>query len=75
MAHPRSLLGIENLSDEEITSILESARHMDLVRPEPILSMRRIALLFYEPSTRTRVSFEMAAKALGVTTYVVQATA
>jgi aspartate carbamoyltransferase catalytic subunit len=36
---------------------------------------RRIALLFYEASTRTRVSFEFAAKAMGATTTVIHATA
>src|SRR5438105_7836257 len=48
---------------------------MTLERAKPLLAGRRIVLLFYEPSTRTRVSFEMAAKALGATTYLVQATA
>lgn len=89
MPHPRSLLGIETLSNDEIVSILEAARAMSPDpapaprskrpttkdhRPTTLLG-RRIALLFYEPSTRTRVSFEMAAKALGATTYLVQATA
>jgi aspartate carbamoyltransferase catalytic subunit len=44
-------------------------------RPRPLLRDRRIALLFYESSTRTRVSFEFAAKALGAITTLVQATA
>lgn len=75
MTHPGSLLGIETLSREEIASILESARRLGLANPQPLLTGRRIVLLFYEPSTRTRVSFEMASKALGATTYLVHATA
>lgn len=75
MTHPGSLLGIESLSCDEIFSILESARRFSLASPQPLLGGRRIVLLFYEPSTRTRVSFEMAAKALGASTYLVHATA
>jgi aspartate carbamoyltransferase catalytic subunit len=44
-------------------------------RPRPLLHGKRIALLFYEPSTRTRVSFEFAAKLLGTHTSVINATA
>jgi aspartate carbamoyltransferase catalytic subunit len=43
--------------------------------PPPVLRGKRIALLFYEPSTRTRVSFEFAAKALGGHISVITATA
>ncbi|HKD92083.1 MAG TPA: aspartate carbamoyltransferase catalytic subunit [Terriglobales bacterium] len=75
MIHSRSLLGIETLSNEEIAALLVSAKNFDVDHPQPLLSGRRIVLLFYEPSTRTRVSFEMAAKALGATTYLVHATA
>jgi aspartate carbamoyltransferase catalytic subunit len=42
--------------------------------PRPLLRGKRIALLFYEPSTRTRVSFEFAAKLLGTHTSVINAT-
>jgi aspartate carbamoyltransferase catalytic subunit len=41
--------------------------------PRPLLRGKRIALLFYEPSTRTRVSFEFAAKLLGTHTSVISA--
>src|SRR5438067_26848 len=65
----RSLLGIEKLSAEQITAYLKLARRMQSQRkPRPILRDRRVALLFYEASTRTRVSFEFAAKALGAAT-------
>jgi aspartate carbamoyltransferase catalytic subunit len=75
MIHSRSLLGIETLSNEEIAALLVSAKNFDVDHPQPLLSGRRIVLLFYESSTRTRVSFEMAAKALGATTYLVHAMA
>jgi aspartate carbamoyltransferase catalytic subunit len=44
-------------------------------RVRPLLRGKRIALLFYEPSTRTRVSFEFAAKLLGTHTSVISARA
>src|SRR5215470_2323590 len=75
MKKSRSLLGIEQLDRDEINGVLRLARRMQVRRPRPLLRDRRIALLFYEPSTRTRVSFEFAAKALGAITTVVHATA
>ena len=71
----RPLLGIEHLSAEEITYLLRLARRFDGKPARPLLRNRRIALLFYEASTRTRVSFEYAARALGATTAVIHATA
>ena len=75
MARPRSLLDLEHLSAGDITSILQLARKMQLRPPRPLLRGKRIALLFYEASTRTRVSFEFAAKLLGTHTSVISATA
>jgi aspartate carbamoyltransferase catalytic subunit len=74
----RSLLDIESLSAAEIESILELTRRLDARSRESLsseLPYKRTALLFYEASTRTRVSFEFAAKALGATTSVITATA
>jgi aspartate carbamoyltransferase catalytic subunit len=71
----RSLLDIETLSPEEITSLLKLARRMQQREPRPLLRNKTVALLFYEASTRTRVSFELAAKKLGAITTVVTATA
>jgi len=68
---PRSLLGIEHLSVDEIGSLLRLARRLAMGRPRPLLRDRRIALLFYEASTRTRTSFEYAAKALGAQTALI----
>ena len=69
-----SLLGIEPLELKEINRLLEDARRMQR-KTRPMLRDKRVALLFYEASTRTRVSFEYAAKMLGATTTVINATA
>jgi len=70
-----SLLGIEHLTPEYIASMLKAAQRMDVRKPRPLLKGRRVALLFYESSTRTRVSFEIAAKSLGAHTTLVSSTA
>jgi len=67
-----SLLGIEHLEAKEILGLLKLARRMNPLKARPLLSGKRIVLLFYEASTRTRSSFEFAAKALGATTILVQ---
>ena len=74
----RSLLDLEHLTKKEISSILKSAAQMQQAprkRIARLLAERRVALLFYEASTRTRVSFEFAAKNLGAVTTVVTASA
>src|SRR5208283_2849074 len=68
-----SLLGMENLEAAEIMRILKFARRMNPDRPRPLLKGKRIILLFYEASTRTRSSFEIAAKALGAYTVLIGA--
>src|SRR3954462_3329258 len=75
MAKRRSLLDLEHLSTDEITGLLRLPRRMQTGRPRPLLRNQRVALLFYESSTRTRVSFEFAAKALGATTSVITSAA
>jgi len=67
-----SLLGIEHLDAPEILALLRLARRMNPLRPRPLLRGKRVVLLFYEPSTRTRSSFEIAAKSLGAMTVLVQ---
>ena len=69
-----SLLSINQLTTEQIESILALARRMDPKRPSQLLRGKRVVLLFYEASTRTRTSFEFAAKALGAMTTLVTAT-
>jgi len=59
---------------DDIGHILDRAttlENQDPVVRDRILAKRRIALLFYEASTRTRTSFELAAKALGADTTLV----
>jgi aspartate carbamoyltransferase catalytic subunit len=65
----KDLLGLKDLSLEEIKLILKTARSMKEVAARPIpkvptLLGKHIVTLFYEPSTRTRTSFNMAAKIL-----------
>ena len=66
----KSIVGIENLSPEEIHLVLNTARKMKYVirskeKKLDNLKGRAIVNLFYEPSTRTRTSFELAGKYLG----------
>jgi aspartate carbamoyltransferase catalytic subunit len=67
-----SLLGIEHLDTSEIIGLLKLARRMNPQKPRPLFRGKRVVLLFYEASTRTRTSFEFAAKALGAATTLVQ---
>ena len=69
-----SLLTVRDLSVGEVSAILaETARLERMAHAERarMLAGRRMALLFYESSTRTRTSFELAAKSLGATTTLV----
>ena len=67
-----SLLGIEHLEAQDILGLLKLARRMNPLKARPLLRGKRIVLLFYESSTRTRSSFEFAAKSLGAITTLVQ---
>ena len=67
-----SLLGIEHLDAKEILGLLKLARRMNPLKARPLLRGKRVVLLFYEASTRTRSSFEFAAKSLGAITTLVQ---
>src|SRR6202795_1128152 len=67
-----SFLGIEHMEDQEILGLLKLARRMNPLKARPLLRNKRIVLLFYEASTRTRSSFEIAAKSLGAITTLVQ---
>ncbi len=66
-----SLLSTEHLEEKEILAILKLARRMNPLKARPLLRNKRIALLFYEASTRTRSSFEIAAKSMGAVTVLV----
>src|SRR6202158_224295 len=66
-----SLLGIEHMEVTEIVGLLRLARRMNPLNPRPLLRGKRVLLLFYEASTRTRSSFEIAAKSMGAMTTLV----
>jgi len=55
----------------EIDRLLQLARKMNPLKARPLLRGKRVLLLFYEPSTRTRASFEIAAKSLGAMTTLI----
>jgi aspartate carbamoyltransferase catalytic subunit len=72
--HPGSLLSVLDLSLESVSHLLARAsvlENMDALLRDRILLKRRLALLFYESSTRTRTSFELAAKSLGADTTLI----
>jgi aspartate carbamoyltransferase catalytic subunit len=72
--HPGSLLSIQDLSVPEVAEILACTTRiaaLSAAERAKLLAGRRVALLFYESSTRTRTSFELAAKSLGATTTLV----
>ena len=65
----RHLLDVDELSRDDYERVFEDAAAMQRARSErrrlDVLRGTTVALVFYEASTRTRVSFELAAKALG----------
>src|SRR5579863_7305895 len=72
--HPGSLLSVGDLSLKDVSHILSRATALEGQDPltrDRILAKRRVALLFYESSTRTRTSFELAAKSLGADTALI----
>src|SRR6201997_2503505 len=72
--NPGSLLSIRDLSIEDVSHLLFRATVLENLDPlirDRILAKRRVALLFYESSTRTRTSFELAAKSLGADTALI----
>lgn len=69
----RHLLGIKDLKPEDISTILDTAKEFKEVLQRPIKkvpSLRDVTIvnLFYENSTRTRISFELAEKRLSADT-------
>ena len=65
----KDILDMDSLTVEEITMILDTADRMKEISTRPIkkvptLRGKTVVLFFYEPSTRTRTSFEIAAKRL-----------
>ncbi|MBQ6287557.1 MAG: aspartate carbamoyltransferase [Bacteroidales bacterium] len=62
---PKSLISIQDFSKDEILHILDVAREFEQNREQDFLKGKVIACLFFEPSTRTRLSFESAVNRLG----------
>jgi aspartate carbamoyltransferase catalytic subunit len=66
----RSLLGIENLAQEDLEWLLKRSQHYQPMQAEVVKKLdtlrgKTVVNLFFEPSTRTRASFEIAANRLG----------
>ena len=74
----KDLLGLKDISAEEIDEILSTAKEMKKildqnVKKTPHLQGKNVTTLFYENSTRTRMSFETAAKIMGANTFNISA--
>jgi len=66
MSGKRDFLSVDDVSPEELAALLDGAdRHKADRRPRATLAGRTVALVFEKPSTRTRVSFEVAVHELG----------
>jgi aspartate carbamoyltransferase catalytic subunit len=63
--NPNSLVSIDDLTKEQIMALLETARYFEEHPNHKILDGKVVATLFFEPSTRTRLSFETAVNRLG----------
>jgi aspartate carbamoyltransferase catalytic subunit len=68
-SQPRHLLGLEGMSAEELTRYLDTAESFKEISERPVKKVPAlrgitVANLFFEPSTRTRISFELAEKRL-----------
>ncbi len=77
----KDLIGIRELSREEIEIILDTApqflavsKRVSGIKKVPLLQGRLVVNWFHEPSTRTRTSFELAAKRLSADTLSITAT-
>jgi aspartate carbamoyltransferase catalytic subunit len=74
----RHLLGTEPLTAEQITFLLDQAKPFQEIQRHPLKKLatlrgKTVALAFFEPSTRTRISFATAAARLGADTMNLQA--
>jgi len=74
----KDILDMESLTAEEITLILDTAEHMKEIGTRPVkkvptLRGKTVVLFFYEPSTRTRTSFDIAAKRLSADSHSISA--
>lgn len=65
MRNNRSIVSVNNLTKEEIIDLLDLAAWFEQHPNQRLLESRVVATLFFEPSTRTRLSFETAVNRLG----------
>lgn len=63
--NPRSLVSISDINKDEILALLRDAEYFEAHPNHKVLDGRVVATLFFEPSTRTRLSFETAVNRLG----------
>lgn len=61
----RSFVAIDDIDKQEMLDLLERARYFEAHPNSKILDGKVVATLFFEPSTRTRLSFETAVNRLG----------
>ena len=61
----QSLVSIDDITKEEMLQLLERARYFEAHPNSKLLDGKVVATLFFEPSTRTRLSFETAVNRLG----------
>ncbi len=78
MLKRKDLLGLKDLAREEIDEIMQTADTMrsiidQNVKKTPHLQGKNVTLLFYENSTRTRTSFDTAAKMMGANSFSISA--
>jgi aspartate carbamoyltransferase catalytic subunit len=74
----KDILGLQELTGEEIDLLLNTAENLKEINSReikkvPTLRGKTIVNLFFEPSTRTRTSFELAAKRLSADTINISA--
>ncbi len=65
MNMPKNLISIRDFSKDEMLHVLDIASEFEADREQNFLAGKVIACLFFEPSTRTRLSFEAAVNRLG----------
>lgn len=63
---PTSLLDLKSYSLARFETLFSKAQQLKRTKAQPVAHGERIALLFFEPSTRTRMSFESAAYRMGL---------
>src|SRR5438552_13469955 len=64
----RDIITMRDFSREELEFIFDSTKEIESGRPGGALDGKLVALIFYEPSTRTYSRFEIAAERLGCRT-------